>query len=730
MSIGKSQTTIHQLQLDSPVQYIKGVGPKMAAKFEKIGVETVRDLLFYFPRTYKDYTQVTKIGDLQYQVSSIKYQENNEITIRGKILEIQNKKTSRRRFIVTEAVVGDDSGSVKVVWFNQPFLVKTLFVGREVILNGKISFNFYTKEVVLESPDRALKPMIVPVYPETAGLSSHYIWRVIISVKYLVLSIKEWLPHSLIESYKVHKVKSGGEHSVLGFMPIQEAIATIHEPENMEQARQAQRRLAFDELFMVALQANLSKEEKKKEQAPSISIGKAEIEQFTGTLPFELTQDQEKVSEEIIQDLNRSVPMSRLLNGDVGSGKTVVAAIASMVVVMAKYKVVLMAPTEILANQHFDTFNRLFSNHRGMKVGLYTANKKCNLDDCDVLIGTHALIQKGVNIKNIGLVIVDEQHRFGVAQRAALGQLGVGSKEQGGKTPRAPRQAPHFLSMTATPIPRTLHLALFGDLDLSVICEKPANRKEIKTRLVEEFNRPKAYEFIREHLKRGRQAFIICPLIESREQGVGSEENSPGVQFQTLYLIEDERKTVKDEYEKLHQIFPEFNIGMLHGRMKAKEKDEIMTKYSNCVINILVSTSVVEVGVDVPNATIMMIEDAERFGLAQLHQFRGRVGRAEHQSFCFLFSSTMSDKAKNRLKALESTSDGFKLAEIDLEARGPGVIFGTEQSGLLDLKMATFSDRVLLEQAAKAAKEIAPVIDKYPILKVKSAEYLKTKHLE
>lgn len=735
----------------------------MGAKLNKLGIFTIADLIYYYPRDYRDFTQISKIADLEH----IAYNQNlagGRITIKGKILGIHNKKTSQRRFTVTEAIISDNTGTIKVVWFNQPFLSKMLPAGRELILNGKVAFNFFDREFVMESPSRALKESIEPVYSETAGLTSNYIAKLIKEVlKFVLADLEEWLPSQWLGSN-------------FELLPIQEAILNIHFPKNQKMLEAARRRIAFDELFLIALRANLSKEEIKKERAPEICTDDKNIAEFKSSLPFDLTDDQKEAVEKILADLRREVPMNRLLNGDVGSGKTVVAAIAAYAAVLAGYRVALMAPTEILAKQHFKTFCHLFE-YQQINISLWTSSSKnirtkksklksqnqnlklktksldvrCQILAADILIGTQALIQDGIELENLGLVIVDEQHRFGVKQRAVLLQTVACSKQLVAREnksqvascepPATKKMRPHFLSMTATPIPRTLYLALFGDLDLTIIKEKPVNRKEIKTRFVEPRNRQKAYEFIKAHLKAGRQAFIVCPLIEDGSKqlaasswGNDSNEKSQATSYQIpAALFEDERKTVKREHEKLQRIFPEYKIGMLHGRMKAKEKDGVMEDFSSGKLNILVSTSVVEVGVDVPNASIMVVEDAERFGLAQLHQFRGRVGRADHQSFCFLFSSTTSDKAINRLKALESTSDGFKLAEIDLEQRGPGAIFGTEQSGLLDLKMASFSNCELIDQASMAAKSIVeadPELNNYPLMQEKISNYFQNRHLE
>lgn len=681
------------INLASNIGSVVGVGPKMESKLNKLGVFCVRDLFFNFPRRYLDFTKVTKIADLS--------QNSEPFTIRGSILAISNKKTRRRGFTVTEAMIVDESGSLKVVWFNQPYLAKMLREGSNVILNGKVSYDGFSGGFVMESPIRTNRPQIIPVYSEVAGISSFFITKLVSSLKGLVGGIEEWMPDTILNP-KFEIRNSNDQNSSL--LPIQEAILSIHFPQNSAMLEAARRRFAFDELFFISLRASLAKIQNLKLQSQSIQIDQKKIDEFIEKLPFELTGDQKKATEAILFDMTKNVPMNRLLNGDVGSGKTVVAAITAKAVMLAGQKTILMVPTSILAVQHYELFKKLFGEKF---VGTVTASKKENTE-APILIGTHALLHMAKKLDNLGLVIVDEQHRFGVAQRAAVHELNNGDVK------------PHFLSMTATPIPRTLRLALFGDLDISVIAEKPANRKEIKTRFVQAINRDKAYEFIREHLKRGLQAFVICPLIESTNNGEQGQST----------LFEEDRKSVLSEYEKLKALFPEFEIGMLHGKMKVKEKEEIMARFVQNEIKMLVSTSVVEVGVDVPNATIMMIEDAERFGLSQLHQFRGRVGRGEQQSFCFLFSNSQSEKSIERLRGIEAINDGFKLAELDLEMRGAGAIFGTEQSGILDLKMASLSDSELIEQASTAAKAIAPEISHYPRILEKIREFLAIKHLE
>jgi len=720
-------------KLDLKIEYLPSVGPKVGKKLEKLGIKEISDLFYYFPRRYEDFSAVIKIQDLAREVAD-NWQNQLSFSVSGQILGISNKKTRRRGFTVTEGVIADQTGTLKVVWFNQPFLQKMLKTGSEIIFRGKVNFDSFSQDYVMEAPLWSRTRKIVPVYPETAGVSSFFISKLFSKASHFLDGIEEFLPAKVLIKY--------------GLLDLKSAILKIHNPNNSEELKAAQRRFAFEELFLISLKSALTKEERRSLVAPSIEVVSSRIEQEIAGLPFKLTNDQTGALLDIAKDLRNKRPMSRLLNGDVGSGKTIVAILAALFVKEAGFKTLFMVPTSILAGQHYETFKRLFGSR--MNIGLWTSERKelsvvssqftvsdqlsinkfktdkliekCKLKiaNCDVIVGTQALIQKGVEIDDVGLVVVDEQHRFGVGQRAALSEISHLSLPITHLNEKFQKVDPHFLSMTATPIPRTLHLALFGDLDISLIKEKPENRREIKTRFVESFNREKAYEFIREHFRHGRQAFVICPLIEQAE----------GERLKAESLFEEDRKSVASEFEKLKKVFPEFKIAMLHGKMKAKEKDQIMTDFALNQTQLLVSTSVVEVGVDVPNATIMMIEDAEHFGLAQVHQFRGRVGRGEHQSFCFLFSSSQSEKSLNRLRSLESTSDGFKLAEIDLETRGPGVIFGTDQSGMLSLKMASYSDYSLIKIASEAAKECALKISTLPLLQQKLDNFIHNSHLE
>ncbi len=758
------------VNLDTDIQFLKGVGPKLSEKLKKLDIEQVSDLIFHFPRGYKDYTKISKISDLmnndQFPISN---QLNNDSisqykTIKVKIIGIENKRTSRRRFTVTEAVVADDSGTLQVVWFNQPYLSKMLKPGSELLLNGSVTFNRYSNSYVMESPDRAKKPSIVPVYPETKGVSSYYIAKLVKSIKSKVESLEEFLPAKTLKEYDL--------------MDYSQAIWQMHAPENGAKLKKAKERLAFDELFFVALRARINKEELKGVVAPALSATDSQMKKFVDSLPFKLTNDQKKAAWIIARDLSgqRKLkvkseklkakekitigPMNRLLNGDVGSGKTVVAAFAIFIAYKAGYKSILMAPTQILANQHFETLKNTLEPF-GIKIALITSDSKKNYSlpstHYHLIVGTQAILHLKEKVEDVGLVIVDEQHRFGVKQRAAIKKMtqchprsGRGSKNslvdsrldpkglpRGGNDKKV---SPHFLSMTATPIPRTLYLSLFSDLDISIIKEMPKGRKAIKTKFVGEENRTKAYQFIQKQIELGQQVFVICPLIE--EQGndshsaLGAESTNSGSPTRSGMTIKGlfdiDKKSVVAEYEKLDKkVFPKLKIGMLHGKMKGKEKDEIMAKFSNKRLDILVSTSIVEVGVDIPNATVMMIEGAEYFGLAQLHQFRGRVGRGEHQSFCFVFSGSQNPNSISRLKSFENITDGFKLAEIDLKNRGAGQVFGKIQSGHFDFIHADISDKILVSYATEAAKKLVNEgVDKYPQTKVKLEEIENTRHLK
>jgi ATP-dependent DNA helicase RecG len=637
--------------------------------------------------------------------------------IAGRIELIQSRSAKRRRMNITEALVADDTGTLKIIWFNQPFIARTLKMGDLVSLTGKVELDF--SGLVMKSPayekitDRtAMRPLgLVPVYHLTANITNKQIRYLASQAMKSAYLAPEILPADIRKRNKLDEVHV--------------ALRKIHLPKEFIDIEAARRRFAFGELFMLQLKIQMIKREQGQSRASSVQFKKEETKKFVSNLPFTLTDAQKKAAWAILGDMEKERPMSRMLAGDVGSGKTVVAAIAMLNAALADRQSVIMVPTEILARQHFESFSKLLDGF-GVNIAIITrtdqrlnykleairtvikkkgkiaeSKKKISKKDviCQIksgsariIIGTHALIQEKVGFKNLALAVVDEQHRFGVAQRKAL-------MEKAG----ADGVAPHLLSMTATPIPRSLALALYGDLDISRINEMPVGRKKILTKTVPEEKRVKAYEFIRSEIAKGRQAFVICPLIDiSDKLGAAS---------------------VKEEYKKLDEsVFPDLKIGILHGKLRSAEKTETMEKFLKNEISILVSTSVVEVGVDVPNASIMMIEGADRFGLSQLHQFRGRVGRSEHQSYCFLFTENDNPRTLERLRALEENHDGFELAKIDLKFRGPGEVYGLEQKGFPELKSASIFDYELMQVASDEAEKIIsedPELANHPLLKEK-----------
>ncbi|MFC1907392.1 ATP-dependent DNA helicase RecG [Chloroflexota bacterium] len=666
--------------LDSSITIIKGISSAMAGKFNKLGVQTIRDLLYFFPHRHLDYSQRTSISQL---VAGV------EQTIIANVWQAYETRPGGRKS--TEAVVGDDTGNVRVVWFNNPYLAKKLSTNTRVVLSGKVTI--FGGRPVFESPEWELvedKELVhtgrlVPLYSLTQGLRSRQVRKLMKEVvDQWAWQVEDFLPENLKE--RCH------------LLDLPQAISQAHFPEDEAMKDNARVRLAFDELFLLQLGVLSQKRDWQASQpshplAPNTAVRDA----FTQSLPFTLTGAQQRVVEEILADIQKSQPMCRLLQGEVGSGKTVVAAIAILIATANGYQGAFMAPTEILAEQHFNTICQLLStvgqqateeaylrSYSGilphpltvaLLISDVTASRKQEIQQrlqdgqVDIIIGTHALIQKGVEFSRLGVAIIDEQHRFGVEQRSSLREKGAN---------------PHMLVMTATPIPRTLALTLYGDLDLSVIDELPPGREPIKTKWLQPRQRESAYSFLHRQVAEGRQAFIICPLVEESE----------AIQARAAIA----------EYERLSQeVFPQLRLGLLHGRMSAKDKDKVMRLFHAGELDILVSTPVVEVGIDVPNATVMLVESADRFGLSQLHQFRGRVGRGEQQSYCMLLAENPSLVAEQRLSAIESVQDGFQLAEEDLRMRGPGEFFGTRQSGLPDLRMAKLSDVPLLELARTEA---------------------------
>ena len=700
------------MNFSTKIEEIPGIGSVYGKRLKGMGIKTLADLIYYFPREYKDFSKISKIKDVKI---------NEKACVQGKIISLEQQKTWVKKMIVTSALIQDDTGAIELIWFNQPYLNKVLKVGDEIIVAGKLAIQ--NRSLQISSPifektsskETTHLGRIMAIYPETQGVSSRYLrWVIKPIIKIIKEKIPETLPHEVIDKYDL--------------LPLKEALEQVHFPSSLELAKKAEQRFSFEQIFFISLFNLKKKYEIKKEQSISIPLNKELIERVKNSLPFELTKAQKKTLDEILKDMEKPNPMNRLLQGDVGSGKTAVAALASINAVKAKTQVVLMAPTEILVKQHFKTFFQMLKTFN-LNVGLLTGkedkyySKKLHNDtieisrnkllektekgEIDILIGTQALIvndkkkkegQK-VKFKNLGLVIVDEQHRFGVKQRAALQK----NREK----------IPHLLSMTATPIPRSLALTVWGDLDLSIIDEMPKNRKKIITEIVSEKQREKKYEFIKKEIAKGGQVFVVCPRIESDEEE------------------EEEIKTVKKEYDYLSKkVFPEFKLAMLHGKMTSKEKDKIMKDFRNKKYNILVSTSVIEVGIDIPNATVMMIEGSDRFGLSQLHQFRGRVGRGDQQSYCLLFTDSRSKKTRERLGAMIKYDSGFKLSEMDLKLRGPGDFFGIRQWGLPDFAMNALKDIKKTKMAREAAEEIFPQLEKYPLLKRRLEAFEEKVHLE
>lgn len=664
------------MNLTDPVEKIPYVGGVYAKRLEKLGVRSVRDILYHFPFRYLDYTQITKISLLT---------PGSDAAVQGKIIKIDSLRTKGGKFL-TKTAVADESGAIEAVWFNQPYLTRTLKEGIEVGLAGKVeSFGGKTSfvspeiEVLKSGATPSHTAGLVPIYPETANLSSKWLRN---RIKELLSSSlpEEFLPQVILRQYDL--------------LPLAEALKKIHFPQSSAAAQQARHRFALEELLLFNLRSSIQRASwEKRRTAYSLSLAdqRSKVDDFIKSFPFELTGSQKRSIDEILADLGRKTPMNRLLQGDVGSGKTAVAAVATYLAYLNGTRTIFMAPTEILADQHFQTLKILLAPY-GVKIALHTGSQKPDPeDDFDLWIGTHALFYRSQSFENVGLVIIDEQHRFGVEQRAELFRKA--------KT----AVTPHLLTLTATPIPRTLALTVYGDLDLSVLDELPPNRSPIKTFVVPSHKREGGYQWIREKVLAGDQAFVICPLIEESES-----ESMPQV------------KAATSQFETLSRLMPDLKIGLLHGKLKSSEKTEVMAKFKRGEIGILVSTPVVEVGIDVPNATIIVIEAAERFGLASLHQLRGRVGRGSKDSYCFLFTGEESAGGLERLKHMEEGRNGFELAELDLKLRGPGEIYGVKQHGLTELKVADLTDARLLKDAQEAAQQIFeedPRLDRFPRLK-------------
>jgi len=651
--------------LTAPLTTVQGIGPKSAKTLSKLDLEHLGDLLWHLPRRYDDYSQLETINRIWY---------GQDVTVIGTIEKIEMRAVRGGRMKLTEAVVSDGTGSIRVTWFNQPWIANKLKPGKGIVLSGKV--DQYLGRLTMSSPE--WEPLerhqlhtnrIVPVYPLTAGVSGKWLRRVIHSVvQRLASRIPDPIPDQIRQS--------------AGLVPLSVALQQIHFPDDLDQLEKAQHRLAFGEMFLLQLGVLGQKQDWEQLVTEPLPVEDQWLDHFTNNLPYTLTDAQKGAVRDIRQDMTSAKPMNRLLQGDVGSGKTVVAAAAIGISAANKAQSAFMAPTSILAEQHFQTLRELLpaaakipEDSIRLLIGATPEAEKKEIRQgleegtIQAIIGTHALIEDPVNFKQLGLVIIDEQHRFGVEQRAALRNKG---------------QNPNLLVMTATPIPRSLALTVFGDLDLTLLDEMPPGRQPVETRVVIPRERSRAHVFITSQIEKGKQAFIIYPLVE------GSEK------VQT--------KAAVDEHQALQEnVFPSYKVGLLHGRLRQDEKEQAMGAFRKGEYDVLVSTSVVEVGVDIPNATVMVIEGANHFGLAQLHQFRGRVGRGDSQSYCLLIPDRDDDNENARLDAMQATNDGFELAELDLEQRGPGDFLGTRQSGFAQLRTAQLTDVRLIEKARREA---------------------------
>lgn len=658
--------------INENIQYVKGIGPKKAEKLNRLGIYTIKDLLYYFPRQFEDRSVIKKIAQLE---------DEEKVTVKALITNIESY-TPKKGMTITRIDVKDDTGFAKLTFFNREYIKNTFRVGDSILAFGKVKKNGRFVELnscELEYLSTAPKNIgkLLPVYPLSYGITNKDIMNTVRMVfENKDIKIPEYMPEYLLKKYRL--------------CGIEYAIKNIHFPKDKESLKIALYRLIFEELLVLQLGLFMYKGGSSNEKGITFKRD-SRLDDVLESLPFKLTRAQNRALNEILDDMCSEKVMNRLVQGDVGSGKTVVALLALAECVFNGYQGALMAPTEILAQQHYESFTETFEDI-GIRVEILTGSatkkqkegilQRVKDGEIDILIGTHALIEDNVEFKNIGLVITDEQHRFGVRQRGKLSSKGT---------------SPDILVMTATPIPRTLALILYGDLDISIIDELPPGRQPIETIAVEKKKRDKVYNsLVRREVDKGRQVYIVCPLVEESE---------------TL----DITSATETAEEIKREFFPDLRVGLLHGKMKPSEKDAVMTSFKNHELDILVSTTVIEVGVNVPNSTLMIIENAERFGLAQLHQLRGRVGRGKHQSYCVLIYGSNSEVCKKRMNIMEETNDGFKISEKDLEIRGPGEFFGTMQHGVPELKVANlFKHMKILKTVQQEARIIigeSPTLD-------------------
>ena len=650
------------MDLAAPIEEVKGIGPKTAEVLNKASIFTLRDLLYHLPRDYDSFQNAQKIADLR----------PGQVTVKAKIEGITTRRM-RRNLSLTEATIRDQSGALRVLWFNQPYRAKQFDEKKEYYFSGNMQFSYGRYQiqnpsaVAAEDYDTSTSDKLQPVYPARGSIKSQDFKKFIKTLNAQVALIPDMIPN---------------------FPGRAEALFDVHFPETTEQARKGREYLATEELFSLLLAARLNREENQKLKTHAIKCDLAALKELIAGLPFPLTNAQRRSTWEIIQDMEQETPMNRLLQGDVGAGKTMVAALSAFVAAKAGFQTALMAPTEVLATQHAESLAKLFGDQ--LSIALLTGSTKHKPElkkhiangDVDLVIGTHALITDDTAFHNLGLAIIDEQHRFGVAQRQKLLSKA--------------HTMPHLLSMTATPIPRSLQLTIFGDLAVSILDELPAGRQPIKTKIVSPVSTKQMWDSIEEELKAGHQVYYICKKIDDKG--------------------ESELKSVEKEVKKIAHRFKDWSVEYLHGRMKLAEKDDVMTRFAENEVQILVSTTVVEVGVNVPNATVMVIADADQYGLSQLHQLRGRVGRGSAASYCYLINS--DEKAPSRrLREIEQSQDGFHLAEVDLQLRGPGEIYGSLQHGALDLRIATITDTKLVHRADALVKDFLK--QKYNVLEYK-----------